>query len=222
MPREQFPPAAKSQLRQKEVPIHKLLIALAFLSVPVAAAPWLLAPTYAAQATELGDLSPLRAIAADTLDMVAKGDMTAATARITDFESAWDAEAAKLRALNAEKWGVIDGAADAAIASLRAPAPVLDAATSAVTALIAALDNPSAVAVQVVGPATAVTDANGRPLPCEDLLADVRTTTAAATVSDADKPRLDELTNKGIERCNADDDKRADDFFAQALAILGK
>jgi len=28
--------------------------------------------------------------------------------------------------------------------------------------------------------------------------------------------------NKGIERCNADDDKRADDFFAQAMAIMGK
>lgn len=202
--------------------MHKLLVALAFLSVPVAAAPWLLAPTYAAQATELGDLSPLRAIAADTLSMVAKGDMTAATARITDFESAWDAEASKLRALNAEKWSVIDGTADAAIASLRVSPPSPDAVTPAVTALIAALDDPSAATVQVVGPVTAVTDANGRPLPCENLLAEVRTTTAAATVSDSDKPKLDELTNKGIERCNADDDKRADDFFAQALAILGK
>ncbi|KKC31158.1 hypothetical protein WH91_21010, partial [Devosia psychrophila] len=96
--------------------MHKLLVALAFLSVPVAAAPWLLAPTYAAQATELGDLSPFRVIAADTLNMVAKGDIAAATARITDFESAWVAEAAKLRALNAETWSVIDRAADAAIA----------------------------------------------------------------------------------------------------------
>lgn len=202
--------------------MHKLLVALAFLSVPVTAAPLLLTPSHAAQATGLGDLSALRAIAADTLDIVAKGDMAAATARITDFESAWDTEAAKLRALNADEWSAIDGAADAAIASLRASSPTADTATSAVTALIAALDNPSAVPVQAVGPATTVTDANGRPLPCEDLLAEVRTTTAAATVSAADKPKLEELTNKGIERCNADDDKRADDFFAQALAVLGK
>ncbi|QYO79095.1 hypothetical protein K1X15_13125 [Devosia salina] len=87
---------------------------------------------------------------------------------------------------------------------------------------MAALNDPSAVAVQAVGPVTAVTDAHGRPLPCEDLLADVRASTAATTVSAADKPTLDELTNKGIERCNADDDRRADDFFVQALAILGK
>lgn len=202
--------------------MKKLLIALALLSMPVAAAPWLITPSYAAAtATELGDLSALRTIAADTLDLIAKGDMAAATARITDFETAWDADASRLRALSAEKWGVIDDASDAAITSLRSSPPVAADATAAVTVLIAALDNPSMPAMQV-GAATAVTDANGRPLPCEDLLADVRTTTASVVVADADKPKLDEMTNKGIERCNADDDKRADDFFAQALALMGK
>jgi hypothetical protein len=197
-----------------------LLVALALLSMPMAASPWLITPSYAAAtATEFGDLSVLRTIATDTLDLVAKGDMAAATARITDFETAWDADASRLRVLSADKWGVIDDASDAAITSLRA-SPLLAAdATAAVTALIAALDNPTMPATRV-GAATAVTDANGRPLPCEDLLADVRATTAAVVVSDADKPKLDDLTNKGLERCNADDDKRADDFFAQALALM--
>ena len=202
--------------------MNKILIALALLSMPVAAAPWLITPSFAAAtATELGDLSALRTIASDTLDLVAKGDMTAASARITDFETAWDSDASRLRALSSDKWGVIDDASDAAIASVRTNAPVASDATAAVAALIAALDNPSMTAMPV-GPATAVTDANGRPLPCEDLLADVRATTAAAVMSSTDQPKLDELTNKGIERCNADDDKRADDFFAQALALMGK
>ena len=31
-----------------------------------------------------------------------------------------------------------------------------------------------------------------------------------------------ELQTKGTERCNADDDKRADAFFADALKLAGK
>ncbi len=202
--------------------MNKTLIALALLSMPLAAAPTFITSSYAAAtATELGDLSALRTIAANTLDLIAKGDLAAAAARITDFESAWDADASRLRQLSADKWGAIDDAADAAIASLRSK-PLLDAgATTAVAALIAVLDNPSMPATRA-GSATAVADANGRPLPCEDLLAEVRASTAATAVSAADRPKLDELTNRGIERCNADDDKRADDFFAQALAVMGK
>lgn len=202
--------------------MNKILIALALLSMPVAAAPWLITPSYAAAtATELGDLSDLRTIAADTLDLLTKSKVANAIARIADFEAAWDADALRLRALSSDKWGVIDDASDAAITSLRSSPVVAADATAAVTALIAALDNPSMPETRV-GSATAVTDTNGRPLPCEELLADVRATTAAVVVSDADKPKLDESTNKGIERCNADDDKRADDFFAQALALMGK
>ncbi len=42
------------------------------------------------------------------------------------------------------------------------------------------------------------------------------------TVSDANKAAYEDLKTKGIERCNADDDKRADDFFKQAMDLLGK
>jgi hypothetical protein len=59
-------------------------------------------------------------------------------------------------------------------------------------------------------------------VPCEDMLKDLRAAEAAAKLSDADKATVTELENKGVERCNADDDKRADDFFAQAIKIMGK
>jgi uncharacterized membrane protein len=71
--------------------------------------------------------------------------------------------------------------------------------------------------------ATAITtSALAAPVPCETALKDLRAAEAKATLNDADKNKVSELETKGIERCNADDDKRADDFFAQAMKILGK
>ena len=64
--------------------------------------------------------------------------------------------------------------------------------------------------------------AHAAPVPCEDMLKQLRAAQAGATLSDVDKKTVADLQAKGIERCNADDDKRADDFFAQALKILGK
>ena len=59
-------------------------------------------------------------------------------------------------------------------------------------------------------------------VPCENLLADLRAALQDAHPSDADAAKVKELEDKGIERCNADDDKHADEFFVQALKILGK
>ena len=58
--------------------------------------------------------------------------------------------------------------------------------------------------------------------PCEEALKALRAAEATATLSAADKTKVSELETKGIERCNADDDKRADDFFAQAMNVMGK
>lgn len=58
--------------------------------------------------------------------------------------------------------------------------------------------------------------------PCEDMLAQLRAAKAGVTLAAADQVKLDELEAKGVERCNADDDKRADAFFKQGMAILGK
>ncbi|RWE30898.1 MAG: hypothetical protein EOS78_27145 [Mesorhizobium sp.] len=58
--------------------------------------------------------------------------------------------------------------------------------------------------------------------PCEETLKTLRAAEATAKLNDADKNKVSELETRGIERCNADDDKRADDFFAQAMKIMGK
>jgi hypothetical protein len=58
--------------------------------------------------------------------------------------------------------------------------------------------------------------------PCEDALKELRATESAAKLNAADKTKVSDLEAKGIERCNADDDKRADDFFAQAMKVMGK
>ncbi len=59
-------------------------------------------------------------------------------------------------------------------------------------------------------------------VPCEEALKELRAAEASAKPSDADKAKISELEAKGVERCNADDDKRADEFFSQAMKILGK
>lgn len=59
-------------------------------------------------------------------------------------------------------------------------------------------------------------------VPCENMLADLRAAIDSTTLSDADAAKVKQLEDKGIERCNADDDKHADEFFVQALKILGK
>lgn len=59
-------------------------------------------------------------------------------------------------------------------------------------------------------------------VPCEDMLKDVRAAIETAKLSDADMKKVTDLETKGIERCNADDDKRADGFFTDAMKIMGK
>jgi hypothetical protein len=60
-------------------------------------------------------------------------------------------------------------------------------------------------------------------VPCEDMLQTTRDTLATATtLAAADKTAIDALIVKGTERCNADDDKRADGFFADAMKLMGK
>jgi hypothetical protein len=57
-------------------------------------------------------------------------------------------------------------------------------------------------------------------VPCENMLKDLRAAVAAAKLGDSDAVKVKDLEDKGIERCNADDDKRADDFFSQAMKIV--
>jgi hypothetical protein len=68
----------------------------------------------------------------------------------------------------------------------------------------------------------ALTGAYAATVRCEDMLQQLRTAEKSASLSAADKAKVAELENKGIERCNADDDKRADTFFGDALKLVTK
>lgn len=60
------------------------------------------------------------------------------------------------------------------------------------------------------------------PVPCENMLKDMRAAKQTAKLSAADMAKVDDLEKKGVERCNADDDVRADKFLADAMKIMGK
>ena len=55
-------------------------------------------------------------------------------------------------------------------------------------------------------------------VPCEDMLV----AKASAKLSGADMKKVEELETKAVERCNADDDARADKFLTEAMQIIGK
>ncbi len=59
-------------------------------------------------------------------------------------------------------------------------------------------------------------------IPCEDVLVTLNDAMAKAKLSDADMKTVMDLKAKGEERCKAEDDRRADGFFNDALAIVTK
>ena len=125
--------------------IKQILLATVLIAVPVSAFTGfqVYARSTAVASSGLGDLSSLKAIIADVQALAAKGDLTAAAKRITDWESAWDAGQTAIRPLNPTYWGNIDAASDDALSALRAPKPLLDQVTKTLAALMAALSDPS-------------------------------------------------------------------------------
>lgn len=214
--------------------MKQLLLATALIVLPVGAFTafnlYLTGPGVAATSTTaapgLGDMSAFSAIVTDVQTIAATGDLAAAKVRIKDFETTWDDQATSLRALDGNTWGTIDDAADAALAALRAGTPDVANVNATLTALQATLTTPIATsaapvdAVLVAG--IAVTDANARALPCEVMLKSVADGLASAKLSDADHAAAVGFQTKALERCNADDDQRADGFSAQALALVAK
>lgn len=215
--------------------MRNLLLSTVLIIAPVgvfAAGYTLLSPAApAAQAAQadtgpsLGDMSSFATITTDVQRIADTGDLAAAQTRITDLETAWDDQEKTLRPVNTMSWSNVDVAIDDALTALRASAPDQNTVDAALASVQNALADPTAngapgggSVVMVQGVAT--TDAGGRPLPCETMLDTFRTTRAAATIPDANVATIDDLQARGTERCNADDDARADDFLAQGIALM--
>ena len=98
------------------------------------------AATAPASTVSLGDLSSFKTISADTLKIVAGGDLAAAKTRITDLETAWDESADKLKAVNADSWDKLDKLIDTSLKALRAATPDAKTSADALRALNAAFD----------------------------------------------------------------------------------
>lgn len=172
----------------------------------------------------LGDLSAMQSVAADVQSIAKGGDLAAAKERVADLETIWDAEEPTLRPKDPEAWGRVDAAADAALSALRAGSPDAARIDTTMTALLAALDNPSQTGTDIGGVVMigdiAVTDSAGHPIPCEAMLSDIRAKLAATTMAPDVATAVNDLVTKATERCNADDDRNADAFSAQALQKL--
>ncbi len=91
-------------------------------------------------ATKLGDLTPFRAIASDTLVIATKGDLSAAASRAKDLEALWDDHAHAMRAMDKAGWTAIDKALDATFQQLRAAKPDAAGCVSALTYLLKLID----------------------------------------------------------------------------------
>ena len=73
-----------------------------------------------------------------------------------------------------------------------------------------------------LGAAVTVAPAFAADRPCEDVLKELRAAKVTSKPDAATLKQVEGLEAKGVERCNADDDRRADALFAEAMKLLGK
>lgn len=78
------------------------------------------------------------------------------------------------------------------------------------------------LATLMLGSAAFAMNAHAANRPCEDVLKEFRAAKASAKVSADVMKKADEAEAKAVERCNADDDKHADQILMDAMKLLGK
>jgi uncharacterized membrane-anchored protein len=69
------------------------------------------------------DVATFRTITQTTLNNVQAGDLSAATTRIKDLETAWDDDQSRLQPMDPATWTVLDGQIDSVLKALRSPTP---------------------------------------------------------------------------------------------------
>jgi len=88
----------------------------------------------------LGDLSSFRKIAEDMLGLVRAGDLSGAKSQANDLETAWDSAQARLKAMNPEKWTVMDSAIDNVLTTVRSTQPNAGASSASLESFINVID----------------------------------------------------------------------------------
>ncbi len=208
--------------------MRQFLLALALVATPIGAFAlgyrYLSPAPIAAPAANLGDLSQLKSIITDVQAISNRGDLKKAADRITDFETAWDEEQPVMRPLNPVAWGNVEEAADAARSSLRAANPAPAPGSSTLAGLLSKLEAPgdqaaAAASKDIVVDGVTISGPDGRPRPCEDMIKQLDQAIASAKLADATAAKVADFKTKALERCNADDDLRADEFSARGIAL---
>lgn len=125
--------------------MKKTLLALALMGLPMASTSFVATQSALAATTQtkLGDLTAMRKIVADTLTLVESGNIKGAVKRITEFETAWDKSAKRLKKLDSTSWTKLDDASDIALSTVRYPSATPTEMKKDLADLIAAFDNPN-------------------------------------------------------------------------------
>ncbi|MFJ5219736.1 hypothetical protein ACIP98_34180 [Streptomyces sp. NPDC088354] len=98
-----------------------------------------LTPKQATSSFPPADIAKFRTITSDTLTKLNSGDQAAATTRVADLETAWDADQPTLEPRNEKAWRFLDSEIDQVLTALRAPNPDQATEAKALTTLLTSL-----------------------------------------------------------------------------------